>query len=219
MRTILSMIFSTAFFIQAYTMKVSVEALNYELICTEMVYFTAPSQTQFDVGDDIYVRLDCVDPQFIQSVRLYLGHQLVGTDGTAPYEWCKPNSSEHPALRDMQAGNYSLTAKVQYTCGNYRYFTKKIKVGFIRPALVFVGDLNLTWLTSLKHQHTDWSFFAYQLGAEIFIKADQCNRPMGQVIWYDRNGKISARFSRNSQYQGRFQSAKLVKVINSGCRS
>lgn len=204
---------------QGICSRVTALALDYDFICTEILYFTAPAQTQFEVGDDIYVRLDCGDPQFIHSVRLYLGHQLIGADGSAPYEFCRPNLSEHPALRNMQAGNYSLTAKVKYTCGNYRTFTKSIKVGYSRPVAVFVGDQHLTWLKTLQQQHPNWSLAQYRKGSQVYIKAVQCNQHQGQILWYNHNGAIVGRFPRNTRYQGSFQSAKLVKVIADPCRS
>ncbi|MCB0667171.1 MAG: hypothetical protein KDC80_15190 [Saprospiraceae bacterium] len=218
MRLLIAFFFSILCY-QGICSKVAATALDYEFICTELVYFTAPAQTQYDVGDDIYVRLDCGNPQYIHSVRLYLGHQLVGVDGTAPYEFCRPNLSEHPALRNMQAGKYALTAKVRYTCGNYRHITKNIKVGYSRPVAVIVGDQNLTWLKNLKHQRPDWSLAEYKVSARSYIKAVPCNEKSGKILWYNMEGKIVGRFPHNTRYQGIFQNAKLIKVIADPCRN
>lgn len=218
MRPIFLIIFSMLSY-HGIAAKVTVTAMDYKYICTELVYFTAPAQTQFEVGDDVYVRLDCGDPQFIYSVKLYLGHQLIGIDATAPYEWGKPNSADDPALRNMAAGNYALTAKVRYTCGNYRTFKKSIKVGFNRPMAVYTGGLSLQWLNTVRQQHPSRKIAEYRRGGEILFKTQPCDGQPGQIIWYSAGGQTLGRFPVNSRDQGSFQNARFFKVVFDPCPS
>ncbi|NND32312.1 MAG: Ig-like domain-containing protein, partial [Saprospiraceae bacterium] len=87
-------------------------SLDVKFICNEVAYFIAPTQQNFAVGDDVYVKVDFNDKRFVRLVKLYIGHQLIRLDNAAPFEWGVPNGSNDTQLRNMPAGNYSLTAEV-----------------------------------------------------------------------------------------------------------
>ena len=188
-----------------------------KFICNEKAYFTAPTQS-IPVGDDIYVRVKFNDDRFVSSVKLYIGHQPIRLDNSAPYAWGLPNSTNDSQLRNMPAGTYSLTAEVRYSCGNKRTFSKKVTVGSRLYQLQQYNPIyTLVWLNKIHRSQPRSSILEYRKGSTTYYKIKPCSNS-GFIMWYDSKGRIRGKYRNGASSQGQFRYARLVKAWVKPCR-
>ncbi len=74
--------------------------------------FSQPANgSSFDEGQGVYVIVDASDSDGnIDNVRLFLDGALIRQENVAPYEWGNPGYTNDAALRNLAAGNYTLSA-------------------------------------------------------------------------------------------------------------
>lgn len=109
-----------------------IDAVSYTVIpdpALPTVCFDTPSgDATLDEGDDLYVRVDAVDPDGISQVRLYKNGVKLGRDeGSAPYDWGAPDQCD-PELRDLSPGTFVLTAQATDGLGNVGETVAQIKI-------------------------------------------------------------------------------------------
>lgn len=185
--------------------------------CNQSIYFNAPTKSTFSTGDDIHVKIGVSNHNFVSYVDLYLGKALVRRDYTYPFEWGAPGGTDDALLRNMNAGNYQITAVVKDICGKKKPRSRYFKVANRYAAFNQYFE-DLTVIRKVRSKHSNSKISEYRKGSESFLKVQRCGRTSIYNYWYDIQGKQIGRFRSNSRRQGRFTGARFQKVWSNSCR-
>ena len=206
-------ILSTAPFVsdQQFTL----ESAGPAFACNQSIHFASPTKSLFSPGDDVYVKVLVSDPNYVSHVDLYIGKQHIGRDNTYPYEWAKPNTTGHEALRNMPVGSYSITAVVKDVCGKKKSRSKSFTVANPYLALNKLPD-HLTLIRRMKARHHASKISEYTKGRSSIFKVQLCQNSL-YTYWYDHTGNLLGKFLTKNNYQGPFAAARFRKVLSNSC--
>ncbi|MBW1296206.1 Ig-like domain-containing protein [Aquimarina litoralis] len=114
-----------------------------------IVTFISPTNTSFDVGENLGVVVNAVDSDgSITNVRLYINDEFVRQENVVPYEWGIANAgNEDPLLLNLSSGNYTLKAEARDNNGAMTTITKVIEVSEPNepPTVTFTSPVNTTF--------------------------------------------------------------------------
>jgi hypothetical protein len=146
-----------------------------------VVSFNTPSGNVSVIqGVNLYVKVDAVDADGINRVRLYKdGVQLVRTEGGAPYEWGASGQND-PEIQNLSVGSFLLTAKATDNVGEVGEASIVVTV---TPAPVQPASKPLPktgWIGTASHLNTS---------AYLAIDGDGSNRWTTEIarvsgMWY-----------------------------------
>ncbi|MEM6910373.1 MAG: Ig-like domain-containing protein [Verrucomicrobiota bacterium] len=123
----------------------------------ELSFLSPAEGDEFAEGVDLLVEVLAEDSDGVARVDFFLNDEFVRSEENAPYVW---NSADE-ALRDLQAGEYLLTAEVWDALGNTG--EKEIRVSVLEDT---TSDTELSFLTPL-----DGEKFAHQSDLSVEVAA------------------------------------------------
>jgi hypothetical protein len=137
--------------------------------CSYKAWFKYPQNGKnYNVGSNVYVKLDAEGYNKISYVELYVNGKLVRKENQYPYEWAKGGGNSDSYLRNLKAGTYKLKARVYDKCGKYKdyYCTFYVKSGGN------TGDPGnpvckyKSWYKYPKNNGT------YRYGSDVYVRVD-----------------------------------------------
>lgn len=135
-----------------------IESVSYTITpdpALPVVSFNTPSHdvTLYE-GEDLYVKVDAVDPDGISQVRLYKGGvKLVRDDVSAPYEWGGPGQID-PELQNLSPGTFVLTAQASDGLGNIGQTVVDIKVTVLNDPRPWSAPTGRSHQAGMGHRTT-----------------------------------------------------------------